>query len=124
MSGPSQKMEFNAFDYGPLLPNDKGTVEYWNYEWPEPLHYTAHVLCATVSGEDARFTFQIPDGWPGRSGLHVVAAVHEGGSPGTNEDAYGHAATLIPTEATAWCENGVGVTSYPTVGGILVVHNT
>lgn len=123
MSDPSQQMNFSAFDYGVASADDKGTVEYWNFEYPGPLHYTASVLCATVSGADARFMFRIPEGWPGLTGLYVVAAVHDGGSPGTNGDTYGHAATSDLAAATAWCETEVGVSSYPIVGGNLVVHN-
>jgi len=48
MSDPSQKMIFDAFDYGQNSAQDKGSVEYWNYDYPGILHYTANVLCATV----------------------------------------------------------------------------
>jgi hypothetical protein len=125
MSGPSQKLEFNAFDYGPSSPNDKGTVEYWNYDYAPSvvLHYSAKVLCATVSGHDARFMYQIPDGWPGLSGLYIVMAVHDGGTPGTNGDTWGFG--VPPNLATAqnWCEVG-GFTpqNYLIVAGNLVVH--
>jgi hypothetical protein len=93
-SGPSQQMQFSAFDQGDTE-FDKGQVEYWNYDYPGLLHYTADVMCATVEQAvgDARFMFQIPEGWPGLSGLYVVSAVHDGGTPGTKGDTYGHAAT-------------------------------
>lgn len=124
MSSPSQQMQFSAFDYGANSSADKGTVEYWNYEYPGVLHYTANVLCATVSGQDARFMFQIPDGWPGLSGLYVVSIVHDGGTPGTNGDTYGHVAAGDLATATAWCEGSgaFGALDYPIVGGNLVVH--
>lgn len=121
MSGPSQQMNFVAFDSSNAPA--KGTVEYWNYDYPGPLHYTANVLCARVSGNDARFMFQIPEGWPGLSGIYVVVSVHDGGSPGTNGDIYGHTATWDLATAQSWCANGVGVANYPITAGNLVVHN-
>jgi len=123
MGNPSQQMQFSAFDQGDTV-WDKGTVEYWNYEYPGLLHYTANVLCANVdqSNGDARFMFQIPDGWPGLSGLYVVSGVHDGGTPGTDGDTYGHAATSDMATAQGWCENGVSPTLYTIVGGNLVVH--
>src|SRR3989344_6407224 len=81
MGSPSQQMIFNAFEDG------RGMVEYSNFDYPTVgavnyLHYTAPVLCAWVAGNDARFMFQIPAGWPGLSGLYVLSAVHDGGTPG------------------------------------------
>ena len=121
MSGPSQHMIFNAHDYGEAN-LDKGEVEYWNYDWPGPLHYTTSVLSVKVDGNIARFMFQIPAGWPGLSGLYVVSWVKDGGTPGTNGDEYGHAATLDYATALSWCENGVDFAQYPITGGNLVVH--
>lgn len=124
MSGPSQQAQFSAFDYGPNSSSDKGTVEYWNYDYPGVLHYTANVTCATISDEDAQFVFQIPEGWPGLSGLYVLAAVRDGGTPGTEGDTWGHTATSDPNQAKAWCESGIpsGIGNYPIVAGNLVVH--
>ena len=122
MSGPSQHMIFNAHDYGEAS-LDKGQVEYWNYDYPGPLHYTTSVLSVKVGGSgEARFMFQIPEGWPGLSGLYVVCAVWDLGTPGTNGDIYGHTATSDYTTALGWCENGVSVGLYPITGGNLVVH--
>ena len=120
MSGPSQHMMFNAHDYG--VEGDKGEVEYWNYDYPGVLHYTASVLCAKVGGNEARFMFQIPEGWPGLTRLYVVSWVKDGGTPGTNGDEYGHTATSSSTTAMEWCEGGVGVSKYPITEGNLVVH--
>ncbi len=122
MSGPSQQMDFNAFDYGNPS-EDKGTVEYWNYDYPGLLHYTANVLCARVEDNSARFMFQIPNGWPGLTGLYVVVSIQDNGTPGTSGDLYGHAATGNLTQAMSWCENGVSVTNYQITAGNLVVHN-
>lgn len=124
MSGPSQQIEFNAHDQG-ISSADKGSVEYWNYDYPGVLHYTANVLCANVNPEakDAWFMFQIPAGWPGLSGLYVVSYVHDGGTPGTNGDLYGHTASADLATAQAWCENGTAsVSTYTITSGNLVVH--
>ncbi len=118
MSGPNQQMKFDAHDGT----TDKGTVEYWNYDYPGLLHYTANVLCADVdqgSGE-AWFTFQIPGGWPGLSGLYVEVHVTDGGTPGTNGDVYGH--TVVAQAEALSCSAHPPVTNYPIVGGNLVVH--
>lgn len=124
MGNPRQRMFFEAFDYGSSN-KDKGKVNYWNYDYPGVLHYTASVLCAQVSGKNARFMFQIPAGWPGLTGLYVVSAVHDGGTPGTNGDTYGHNSTSNLATALTWCESGVGFTPnpYPITGGNLVVHD-
>lgn len=125
MSGPSQQMQFSAFDQGSTM-FDKGQVEYWNYDYAGVLHYTANVQCASVDHEsgNARFMFQIPEGWPGLTGLYVVAAVHDGGTPGTNGDTYGHAATGDLSTAKTWCETGAGFSPalYTISSGNLVVH--
>lgn len=125
MSDPSQQIDFNAFDYGDSSV-DKGTVEYWNYDYPGPLHYTANVLCANVntSTKESWFMFQIPDGWPGLTGLYVVSYVKDVGTPGTNGDLYGHTATSDLSTAQSWCNNGTApVSMYPIASGNLVVHN-
>ncbi|HSX35702.1 MAG TPA: hypothetical protein VLH84_02085 [Patescibacteria group bacterium] len=121
LSGPRQQISFNAFDFGASSSADYGTVEYQNFDYPGGLHFTANIQCATVSGSNARFMFQIPNGFPGLSGLYVVASVHDGGSPGT-KDTYGHTATADLTTAMQWCENGVPVTNYTVTGGNAVVH--
>ena len=94
--------------------------------YPNPqlsiISHTASVISVKVDGDTARFMFQIPEGWPGLSSYYVVAWVKDGGSPGTNGDEYGHAATFNFTQALDWCENGVGVTKYPITAGNLVVH--
>lgn len=123
MSSPSQQMQFSAFDQGISI-FDKGEVEYWNYEYPGTLHYTAGVKCANIDKGNgtARFMFQIPEGWPGLSGLYVVVGVKDSGTPGTNGDTYGHNATNNLLTAQGWCENGFSPTNYSIVGGNLVVH--
>src|SRR3989344_7889424 len=105
LGSPDQQVSFNAFDYGAST-SDKGKVEYQNFEYPGGLHYNADVLCANVKGDDAWFMYQIPEGFPGLSGLYVVSHVRDGGSPGTNGDVYGHTATADLAVATNWCENG------------------
>jgi hypothetical protein len=124
MSNPSQRMKFNAFDYGDDSVKDRGMVEYWNYDYPGPLHYKTKVLCANVDSDDkeARFMFQIPAGWPGLTGLYVVSYVKDDGTPGASGDLYGHAATGDLNTAKNWCENGAGVSYYSIIGGNLVVH--
>lgn len=123
MSNPNQQIIFNAHDYGPDSSLDKGYVEYWNYEYPGGvLQYKTKVICATVKDDEAYFMFQIPSGWPGLSGKYVVSWVHDGGTPGTAGDEYGHKATNDSSQAESWCENGVGVTNYPVTGGNLKVH--
>ena len=126
LGSPNQQISFNAFDYGDA-DEDKGNVEYQNFEHPGGLHYKSDVLCANVSGNDARFMWQIPDGFPGLSGLYVIAHVQDNGSPGTNGDIYGHTSTAAVKTALTLCENGdidgPAFTYYPITGGNLVVHN-
>ena len=127
MSNPDQMTSFVAFDAGVSSPDDHGNAEYSNFTYPADtpegyLHYTASVLCATVSDMDARYMYQIPEGFPGLSGLYVLSAVHDGGTSGTNGDTYGHTATSDLATAMSWCENGTGVSNYPITAGNLVVH--
>lgn len=84
-------------------------VEYWNYEYPGVLHYKANVICTEVDEitKEARFVFQIPEGWPGLTGLYVVAYVKDIKQKGV-ADLYGHAATADLATATAWCDTGTG----------------
>lgn len=123
MSNPKQRIIFSAFDYANNPSRDKGNVEYWNFDYPGLLHYKAKVLCADIDKikNEARFMFQIPDGWLGLSGLYVVSYVKDNGNPGT-KDLYGHVATSDPNIAKDWCENGTSFTMYPIVGGNLVTH--
>ena len=82
----------------------------------EVLSYTASVTCADVSSSasTATFGFTIPAGFPGLSGLNIVAKVHDGGTPGTNGDTWAHGVANDPCE---------GPTSgYPITSGNLVVH--
>lgn len=122
LSGPRQQISFNAFDFGANSTSDYGTVEYQNFDYPGGLHYTANITCTTVSGNTARFMFQIPAGYPGLSGFYVVASVTDGGSPGKGHDVYGHAAISDLATAQGWCENGAPVGNYPVTGGNAVVH--
>lgn len=124
LSGPKQQISFNAFDYGQSS-DDKGQVEYQNFEYPGGLHYTANVLCANVkqATNEAWFMFQIPDGFPSLSGLYVVSHVADLATPGTKGDIYGHTASANLAEATSWCENGTApVGNYAITGGNAVVH--
>lgn len=123
MSNPDQQIDFSAFDGGVGVA--KGTVEYWNYDYPGILHYTAAVLCANVSGDQTVFVFQIPNDQPdGLGGLYVGAKVVDDGTPGTDGDLYGHTATSDRDIALGWCESGtVTVTDYPITAGNLVVHD-
>jgi hypothetical protein len=123
MSGPSQQATFDVFDYGAT--GDRGSVTYTNFDYPGGLSYTAAVICANVdsAGHTAWFTFQIPNGFPGLSGLYVEATTTDGGSPGAGHDTWGHTATSSATEAQTWCDSkGGGTTDYPIVAGNLVVH--
>jgi hypothetical protein len=51
--------------------------------------------------------FQIPNGFPGLSGMYVVSYVKETKQKNV-ADLYGHAATADLATATAWCDTGVG----------------
>lgn len=121
MSNPSQQIVFSAFDKNN---SDKGTVEYWNYDYPGPLHYSANVQCAKVdtTTKEARFMFQIPAGWPGLTGLYVVSYVKDVGTPGTNGDLYGHSASPDYNTALSWCQNGTTFGMYNITSGNLTVH--
>jgi len=124
LGDPDQQIVFDAYDYGSDTAADHGLVDYQNYSYPGGLHYTANVECANVSGDNATFMFQIPTGYPGLSGLYVVAAVHDGGSPAKKYDTYGHTATSDLATAMGWCENGnAPVTQYPITAGTLEVHD-
>ena len=80
----------------------------------EVLSYTASVSCAVISGSNATFVFTIPAGFPGLSGLPVIAKVFDGGTPGTNGDTWAHGI------ATSACDGPVG--GYAITSGNLVVH--
>ena len=101
---------------------DDGDITLMTWSTPpgsvvEVLSYSAAVTCAVVAGIDASFVFQIPSGFPGLSGYYVLAKVHDGGTPGTNGDTYGHGVVGGPDA----CAGGVG--NYPITGGNLVVHS-
>ncbi len=81
----------------------------------EVLSYTASVSCAEVVAPNATFWFTIPAGFPGLSGLIVIAKVHDGGTPGTNGDTWAHGV------ATSACTDAA-VSNYPITSGNLVVH--
>lgn len=122
MGNPSQRIKFyvsNVTKTGHDRDDDrKNTVEYWNYDYPGGLHYSAAVTCvnANPATKEVRFMFQIPDGHPGLSGLYVVAYAKE---VKKGADLYGHAATADLATATAWCRTGVGFTPtmYPVTHG-------
>jgi hypothetical protein len=126
MSGPSQRIEFNIANSTTNSHHDEdqnrdiNTVEYWNYDYPGGLHYTAAVACTNINPltNEARFMFQIPSGYPGLSGLYVVAYVKEINQRHT-PDLYGHEATADLSTATQWCQTGVGFspTMYPVTSG-------
>jgi hypothetical protein len=80
----------------------------------EVLSYEASISCAVVGDTAATFVFRIPAGFPGLSGLDVVATVVDGGTPGTNGDSWAHGV------ATSAC--GGPTSAYPIVDGNLVVH--
>lgn len=114
MSSPSQKMKFEVSekdDEGRHNDHQSkyGKIEYWNFDYPGVLHYKAKAMCVEVDKitKEARFMFQIPNGWPGVSGLYVVSYVKEVGGHAT-PDLYGHAATADLATATTWCETGTG----------------
>lgn len=118
MTSPSQKIHFNIA---------QGTVEYWNYEYPEgdsTLHYTSTITCGWVDNvtDQARFMFQIPEGHPGLSGLYVVAYVKIVDADSKTYQ-YGHAATSDQATAQTWCETGAGFAPqmYPVRSGVMYI---
>jgi hypothetical protein len=115
---PSQQVSFEVFDYGTT--GDRGTFKYENFEYPGGLSYSADILCANVNSAtgEAWFTFQIPDGWPGLSGLYVGVYVKDGGSPGVGNDIYGHTVVGGPS----WCDAPGGVGTYEITNGNISVH--
>lgn len=122
MDNPDQQMIFNAHDYGVNSGDDKGEVEYWNYEYGVGvLHYSAEVVCASVEEDEARFMFQIPEGWP-ISELYVVSKVYDDGTPGIGGDKYWHTSSWDYVTAYNWCESGFPGSEYPVVDGNLVIH--
>ncbi len=111
MASPAQHIKFKIAND----PSKKNKVEYWNFDYPGGLHYSADVSCAYVNPvlKEARFMFQIPEGHPGLSGLYVVAYVKK--VSGKNNDLYGHTATADQATALQWCQtgNGFAPTMYP-----------
>ena len=131
MDSPDQMVSFSAFDLGAYSDDDRGNVEYSNMEYPADtpegyLHYIAPIMCVTVDSATmtTRFMYQIPEGFPGLSGLYVVAQVYDGGTPGTAGDTYGHSGSWSEATAMGWCETGSGFAPsiYPITAGNLVVH--
>ena len=124
MSNPSQKIKFNLSEKEISDSNyHKGKhqqVEYWNYDYPGVLHYKANALCVNVdkTTKEARFMFQIPNGWPGLTGLYVVSYAKDINQK-RKPDLYGHSATSDLAIATTWCETGIGFspTMYPVTKG-------
>jgi hypothetical protein len=113
LAGPSQQIKFNVENTRQGNDGDNhmriNTVQYWNYDYPGGLQYTAAVTCSSINSatNEARFMFQIPDGHPGLSGLYVVAYVKD--VHGKHAvDLYGHAATSDLATATQWCQTGAG----------------
>lgn len=82
----------------------------------EVLSYSASVTCAAVNAAHnaMTFVFTIPAGFPGLSGLSIVAKVVDGGTPGINGDTWAHG------EAVSACDGPT--VAYPITGGNLVVH--
>lgn len=105
LSGPKQKIKFEVSEKDDDHKDNK--VEYWNYEYLGVLHYKAKAMCVNVdkTTKEARFMFQIPEGYPGLSGMFVVSYVKE---VKHGADLYGHSATADEATAKAWCETGVG----------------
>jgi hypothetical protein len=117
MLNPHQRIHFNV---------QRGTLEYWNYDYPGGLHYTSTITCSwiDVPSQQARFMFQIPAGFPGLSGLYVVAYIKIVDAP-TKQYLYGHAATSDLPTATQWCQTGTGFAPamYTVKSGKLYVKN-
>jgi hypothetical protein len=111
LANPSQRIDFKVANHVGKHPhkNGRNTVEYWNYDYPGGLHYSADVTCTNVNPvtNEARFMFQIPAGHPGLSGLYIVAYVKETSGKNT-PDLYGHASTMDAATATQWCQTGTG----------------
>ena len=86
-----------------------GSVEYWNLDYAGGLHYKTEALCVSVNKvtKEARFMFQIPNGFPGLSGLYVVSYVKDAMTK-HGAEVYGHAATSNELTARTWCETGAG----------------
>lgn len=125
LSNPNQKIKFRDEEKGWWHRSKHGpSVEYWNYEYPGGLHYKADVMCTSLGAtkKEARVMFQIPDGYPGLSGLYIVSYVKEG--KGKTKAMYGHAATADVNVARQWCETGQGFSPsmYPVVRGDVEVH--
>jgi hypothetical protein len=126
LSNPSQKIKFNIERKDDGDKNtSKSKIEYWNYDYPGGLHYTANVLCSSEdkTTHEARIMFQIPDGHPSLSGVYVVVYVKDG-KPTNSSDLYGHAATADLSIATTWCKTGAGFspTMYTVTGGNVKIH--
>lgn len=117
MLNPHQKIHFNI---------QQGNVEYWNYEYPGGLNYTSTITCSwiDVPSQQARFMFQIPAGYPGLSGLYVVAYIKIIDAS-TKQYLYGHSGTSDLATATQWCQTGTGFSPgmYPVKSGVLYVKN-
>lgn len=130
MSDPKQQIKFHVSEADAKKDhhedNGSNRVEYWNYDYPGTLHYKTQALCTTVdkTSKSVRFMFQIPAGWPGLTGLYIVAYAQE--NPVKHaKDIYGHATTADMSIAQGWCENGIGFTPsmYTVTKGELEIEN-
>lgn len=113
--GAQQRMIFVAVDGGAT---DTGMVEYWNYDYPGPLHYTAPVTCASIdkNTKEGRFMFQIPSNWPGLTDLYVISSVKDGVI-----DTYAHTSDWNENTARTICSDGGSFASYNVTSGDLII---
>ena len=123
-SGAEQELDFNAHDGGASA-NDKGAIAYTNFT--AGISYSAIVSCANVdvSTGSAYFSYEIPAGFPGLSGIGIVFKVVDGGTPGTNGDQVSFGVFSDGNAAVAACEAGTlgsVVIDNTVTAGNLVVH--
>ena len=82
--GVTQRLEFEAHDYGPASPRDRGTAHYQNLD--SGIEYQAEIVCAFVTTNVVRFGYVIPQDEPGIGGLQIIWEITDGGSPGAGND--------------------------------------
>ena len=112
-TSPRQHLAFAVLDYGPTL--DTGVAFYANLD--SSLVYQAATPVVRVAYGQARFTYTIPTGFPGLSGLPVVWKVANG-----TPDFAGFSVATSATAAAAMVNAGFTPTyAYRLTGGDLTV---
>ena len=114
--GVTQRLEFQAHDYGVLSPRDRGTAHYQNLD--AGIEYQADIVCAFVTTDVVRFGYIIPADEPGIGGLEIIWEITDGGSPGAGNDS----AYFVVSSAEGCDMDNVPFTGSNVLNGNFTVH--